>query len=177
MTNLCKYIFNCRQTYHFSGNFHEPFEPAGKDHKGLCPFHSEKTPSFTVTPTKELYHCFGCGRGGDVFSFLMELDSIDFPEAVRRVRLFADKEHPGALRMYVNDRVLLEHVCAHYRARFYENPRGLAYLEKRGITNPETIAAFQPVFFDETLSGIMPLVHSKSGKELRNHLVVALDEP
>lgn len=55
---------------------------AGSVHKGLCPFHKEKTPSFIVTPARQRYHCFGCGTGGDVFTFLMELEQLTFPEAV-----------------------------------------------------------------------------------------------
>ena len=51
---------------------------AGNSYKGLCPFHGEKTPSFTVTPARESWKCFGCGRGGDLFNFVMERDSIDF---------------------------------------------------------------------------------------------------
>lgn len=59
----------------------------GKNFKGLCPFHSEKTPSFTVSPEKRIYHCFGCGAGGNVFKFIMETQSISFVDAVRQ---FAD---------------------------------------------------------------------------------------
>ena len=58
---------------------------SGQNFVGLCPFHSEKTPSFAVHPVKQIYHCFGCGAGGDVFKFLMEMDKCDFPEAVRAV--------------------------------------------------------------------------------------------
>jgi DNA primase len=58
---------------------------SGQNFVGLCPFHSEKTPSFAVHPVKQIYHCFGCGAGGDVFKFLMEMDKSDFPEAVRAV--------------------------------------------------------------------------------------------
>ena len=58
---------------------------AGKNHVGLCPFHSEKTPSFTVSPDKQIFYCFGCGAGGNVFSFLMKQEGLSFPEAVRRL--------------------------------------------------------------------------------------------
>ena len=58
---------------------------SGQNFTGLCPFHSEKTPSFAVHPVKQIYHCFGCGVGGDVFKFVMEMDKITFPESVRAV--------------------------------------------------------------------------------------------
>jgi DNA primase len=58
---------------------------AGRNYLGLCPFHSEKTPSFTVSPEKQIFYCFGCGAGGNAFSFLMKMDGLSFPEAVRRL--------------------------------------------------------------------------------------------
>ncbi len=58
---------------------------SGQNFTGLCPFHSEKTPSFAVHPVKQIYHCFGCGVGGDVFKFVMEMDKLTFPDAVRSV--------------------------------------------------------------------------------------------
>jgi DNA primase len=57
----------------------------GQNFSGLCPFHNEKTPSFSVHPVRQIYHCFGCGAGGDVFKFVMEMDKSPFPEAVRTV--------------------------------------------------------------------------------------------
>jgi len=54
----------------------------GRNYMGMCPFHSEKTPSFVVSPEKQIYHCFGCGKGGNVFSFLMEKNAMTFPEAI-----------------------------------------------------------------------------------------------
>lgn len=56
---------------------------AGTTYKGLCPFHGEKTPSFVVTPARRSWHCFGCGLGGDIFSFVMQRDGVTFPEALR----------------------------------------------------------------------------------------------
>ena len=58
---------------------------AGANYMGLCPFHQEKTPSFAVHPTKQIFHCFGCGVGGDVFKFVMMMENLSFPEALRRV--------------------------------------------------------------------------------------------
>jgi DNA primase len=62
---------------------HLRLRQTGRNFKALCPFHSEKTPSFIVSPEKQIYHCFGCGAGGNVFNFLMQVESISFPEAVR----------------------------------------------------------------------------------------------
>ena len=58
---------------------------AGSAYKGLCPFHAEKTPSFVVSPDRETWHCFGCGEGGDIFTFLMRRDGLDFREALSRL--------------------------------------------------------------------------------------------
>lgn len=60
-----------------------PLKPAGRSFKALCPFHEEKTPSFTVNPDRQTFKCFGCGKGGDIFRFLMEQEGLTFPEAVR----------------------------------------------------------------------------------------------
>src|SRR5512145_1893176 len=58
---------------------------AGQNFMGLCPFHSEKSPSFSVHPVRQFYHCFGCGVSGDVFKFIMEVEKCEFPEAVNTV--------------------------------------------------------------------------------------------
>src|SRR5919201_934819 len=65
---------------------------AGSTYKGLCPFHGEKTPSFVVTPARDSWHCFGCGLGGDVFSFVMQRDGVAFPEALRTLAAKAGVE-------------------------------------------------------------------------------------
>jgi DNA primase len=58
-------------------------EKKGKDYFGLCPFHKEKTPSFSVVPTKQIFYCFGCGKGGNVFHFIMNAENLDYIESVR----------------------------------------------------------------------------------------------
>ena len=58
---------------------------AGRNYLGLCPFHQEKTPSFSVSQEKQIFHCYGCSEGGDVFSFLMKLNQLTFPEALRQL--------------------------------------------------------------------------------------------
>src|ERR1700759_4950087 len=67
-----------------------PLKRAGTNFTALCPFHKEKTPSFNVTPHKQIFHCFGCHKGGDVFKFVQEYENIGFMDAVRRL---ADRAH------------------------------------------------------------------------------------
>ncbi|MBO7363704.1 MAG: DNA primase, partial [Lachnospiraceae bacterium] len=60
-----------------------PLKKKGNNYWGLCPFHNEKTPSFSVYPPKQMFHCFGCGEGGNVFGFVMKYENVSFPEAVK----------------------------------------------------------------------------------------------
>ncbi len=60
-----------------------PLRKAGQNYKALCPFHSEKTPSFIVSPKKGIFHCFGCGAGGNAFNFIMQFKNLSFPESVK----------------------------------------------------------------------------------------------
>src|SRR6266446_7835957 len=67
-----------------------PLKRAGANFVTLCPFHKEKSPSFNVNPHRQIFHCFGCQKGGDVFSFVQEYENVSFPEAVRRL---AERAH------------------------------------------------------------------------------------
>ncbi len=69
-------------------NSYVPLKKMGANFKGLCPFHGEKTPSFVVSPERQIWHCFGCGKGGDAFGFIMEYEKVEFPESLR---ILADK--------------------------------------------------------------------------------------
>ncbi|HEY8870964.1 MAG TPA: DNA primase [Candidatus Limnocylindrales bacterium] len=122
---------------------------AGSTYKGLCPFHGEKTPSFTVTPARESWKCFGCGLGGDVFSFVMQRDSVAFPEALRILAGKAGVEIDERTRREdvhkARLRDVLESAIAFYHAVLTTAKLGqpaLDYLRGRGFTEG-TIEAYQ----------------------------------
>jgi len=131
-----------------SGYF--PLKKAGKDYVALCPFHAEKTPSFTVSPAKQIFKCFGCGRGGSVFNFVMAKENCTFPEAVRILAERAGielREDPDARRK-TQGRRRLRDVLAWALERFRAGlghptlgKPGREYLKQRGLTD-ETIEAF-----------------------------------
>lgn len=77
-----------------------PLKPAGRHYKTLCPFHNEKTPSFTVNPERQIFHCFGCGEGGDAIGFLMKQEHLNFPEAIRSLADRAGISLPARLRAH-----------------------------------------------------------------------------
>src|ERR1700752_3166539 len=127
---------------------------AGQNFRGLCPFHAEKTPSFNVHPTKQIYHCFGCGQGGDVFKFVMEMEKCAFPEAIRIVAekcgiaVPRPKERSPEERKENQLRAVLVEMHREAQTFFVKQLEGTpegkaarAYLEDRGL-DKETIARF-----------------------------------
>src|SRR5580765_6518517 len=127
---------------------------SGQNFSGLCPFHSEKTPSFAVHPVKQIYHCFGCGVGGDVFKFVVEMDRCDFMDAVRTVAEKWGIAMPRARESSPEERreqqqrtalVEMHREAAGFFARQLEGtPEGKAargYLSDRGL-DAEAIARF-----------------------------------
>lgn len=116
---------------------------------GLCPFHSEKTPSFAVTPDKQIYHCFGCGKGGNVIGFIMEIENLPFREAVEFLARRAHMEMPedGEDKELRNHRARLLELNRQAARWFYDNlskPEGaaaVAYIRQRRLTK-KTVTAF-----------------------------------
>jgi DNA primase len=126
----------------------------GQNFTGLCPFHQEKTPSFAVHPVRQIYHCFGCGAGGDVFKFVMELDKCTFPEAVRTVAekcgipIPRPRERSPEERRENQQRAALVDIhreaAAYFARQLHQSPEGKvarAYLEDRGL-NHEAMTRF-----------------------------------
>jgi DNA primase len=127
---------------------------SGQNFTGLCPFHGEKTPSFAVHPVKQIYHCFGCGKGGDVFNFVMEMDKVPFPEAVRIVAekcgiaIPKPKDRSPEERKENQQRATLIEMHREAQAFFVkqlestaEGRAARAYLEDRGL-NAEALSRF-----------------------------------
>ncbi len=119
-----------------------PLKKAGANYVACCPFHSEKTPSFTVSQTKQFYHCFGCGAHGTAIGFLMEHAGKPFPDAVEELARDAGLEVPRIERPGDAERReqaqdlsgLLLTAAKFYRAQLKDSPRAIEYLKERGLT-------------------------------------------
>ena len=127
-----------------------PLKRQGRNMMGLCPFHLEDTPSFSVSPDKQMFYCFGCQKGGNAIDFIMENEHLSFPEALEKladragVTLPKRELTPGQQRVYDEKRRLIEinkAAAAFFRRQLNDTPAALAYLKKRGI-DMETAAAF-----------------------------------
>ncbi len=118
-----------------------PLKKSGREYKACCPFHAEKTPSFWVSPDKQFYHCFGCGKHGTALGFLMDHDHMAFPEAVEELatRLGLEVPHEGGAERDTQraDEPLYElmaRVARFYSEQLTREPRARDYLAKRGLT-------------------------------------------
>jgi len=163
---------------------HVSLRRAGASYKGLCPFHSEKTPSFNVNPDRGVFHCFGCGVGGDVVKFVELYEKVSFPEAVRllaaRVGLTVPETEPGRrdpAEEAEREALLKMHELAadYYRAELAGpgGARARRYLEGRGLT-PATIEALGYGYAPATRDGLRRHLESKGfepGRQVRSGLV------
>ncbi len=115
------------------GNYVE-LKKAGSNFKGLCPFHDEKTPSFSVSPAKQFYHCFGCQASGDAIKFVMEYEKLTYPEAVEKLAAQYNYtlQYTRGQPMQQRSR-LMETLAAWYRSLLDKTPAATAYLKQRGV--------------------------------------------
>lgn len=122
-----------------------PLKRAGANFVALCPFHKEKSPSFNVNPQRQIFHCFGCHKGGDVFTFVKEYENIDFMEAVRRLAerahivLEVENNPAGQQTRYLKETLLQIHeqICQRWQTALANEARGgiaREYLAKRGVS-------------------------------------------
>src|ERR1700733_1017814 len=123
-----------------------PLKKSGREFKACCPFHTEKSPSFWVSPDKQFYHCFGCGAHGTVVGFLMQYEKLDFPDAVadlaQRAGLELPREAQGTREPGSADlHELLARAARFFEQNLADNARGRSYLQTRGIEAP-TVAKF-----------------------------------
>src|SRR5690625_3040477 len=132
---------------------HVQLKKQGRNYFGLCPFHGEKTPSFSVTPEKQIFYCFGCKKGGNVFTFLMELENYSFIEAVEILAEKSGIDLPQTSTTeetslsLENQNILSAHdwltKLYHHLLRYTEDGKeGYEYLKSRGI-NDESIDQFE----------------------------------
>ena len=134
---------------------------SGRNFFGLCPFHNEKSPSFSVSPDKQIFHCFGCGVGGNVFTFLTKIEGINFVEAVQTLAERSNIQLPTLESNGDSEKELLkakvykvnEFTANYYHKNLYKPESKVAqeYIKTRKLTN-ETLESFQIGFsgkFDE----------------------------
>ncbi|MFW5888592.1 MAG: DNA primase [Patescibacteria group bacterium] len=144
---------------------------AGANFQALCPFHREKTPSFSVSPEKQIWHCFGCGKGGDVISFVMEMEGITFVEALRSlapkagVTLKKENSQMASQRNRLLD--IMETAVNYYHRNLLESEEAKPareYLYKRGLTD-KTIGEWQLGYSPESWDDILNLLKEKGYSE------------
>jgi len=130
---------------------------AGKDYKALCPFHKEKNPSFFVSPSKQIWHCFSCNFGGDIFSFVQRIEGVEFPEALRilakKAGVILKREDPQIR----SQRNILYEICEeaaeYYQKELGKNKSVQEYLKSRGLKS-ETIKEFKIGYSGDSWNGL-----------------------
>lgn len=158
-------------------------EKRGKDRVGCCPFHDDKTPSFVVSPDKNLWNCLGaCGEGGDVIGFVQKLEGVSFRHAVELLRqdhapsadtapvkrATAQKLEPFAAD--ADDAAMLARVTAFYHATLKQSPEALDYLASRGLNHPDLIDTFSLGYANRSLGYRLPMKNRQAGAEIRGQL-------
>lgn len=162
-----------------------PLKRAGANFVALCPFHKEKTPSFNVNPQRQIFHCFGCHKGGNVFKFIQEYENLSFPEAVRRladrakIPLEQAETRGQAQSRSLKDALigLHEQLTQHWQNALAQSPAGQAarnYLAKRGVST-EAVQLFRlgyaPDAWDDTVEWVKSHGYEPSMGEVAGVLI------
>jgi DNA primase len=162
----------------------------GKDWAGKCPFHADDTASLLITPSKNLWHCFGCQIGGGVVDWVMKLKGVSFRHAVELLKdetaltsLAAGAAHsaepikrstvrslPPPVALDADDRALLLQVVSYYLQSLKDSPEALAYLQSRGLNHPELLDHFKLGFANRTLGLRLPHKNRVEGAQIRSRL-------
>jgi DNA primase len=139
-------------------NSRVPLKKAGREYKACCPFHGEKTPSFTVSATKQFFHCFGCGAHGTALGFLMDYEHLGFPEAVEELASLAGLEVPREQAAGADRRPdlygTLEAAATYYREQLKRHDGAVRYLKARGISGA-TATTFGIGFAPDEWEGLL----------------------
>lgn len=148
-------------------NHRVKLKKAGREYHACCPFHHEKTPSFSVSPSKQFYHCFGCGAHGNVISFLMEYDKLEFPEAIEELAALHGLEVPRENLRQSDSRSLqvsykakrdlyglLSEITQFYQQNLQQDIPSQSYLQQRGLS-PEIIARFEIGFAPNAYDAVL----------------------
>ena len=148
-----------------------PLKPAGINFRANCPFHREKSPSFMVSSEKQIWHCFGCGKGGDVFSFVMEMEGISFVEALRmlapKAGVTLKKSDPALATQRTRLLDAIELAGQYYHKFLLESPQAewaRQYLKNRGLT-AETIENWEIGYSPDSWDSLMKFLISKGFQE------------
>ena len=157
-----------------------PLKKAGRNYAACCPFHSEKSPSFTVSPDKQFYHCFGCGAHGNAISFMMEFEQLEFVEAIEELAQLhhldvpreqgAAKARPAA---QADDYNLMQQAAAFYQQQLLKHPdaeKVQQYVAKRGLS-AQTLADFAIGYAPDGWDNLLKQLSPVNNKLLRDQLV------
>ena len=158
---------------------------AGANYVGLCPFHNEKTPSFSVSPAKQFYHCFGCGVHGNAIGFLMAYASLGYVDAVKdlasQVGMQVPEERPRSPEEAARKErepdlyAVMEKAMAFYRAELKKSPRAIDYLKRRGLTG-EIAARYRIGFAPDNWQNLKEVFEYSDASLVECGLVIAGDE-
>ena len=135
-----------------------PLKRAGREYQACCPFHDENTPSFTVSPQKQFYHCFGCGAHGSAIGFLMNYEGLEFVDAVEELARHAGLEVPREASQKPRPSAglyeLMESACSYYQEKLKTSQEAIDYLKQRGLSgevSKEFGIGFAPAGWDNLI--------------------------